>query len=142
MSSVAIVGATGAVGREIMKILETRNFPLTNLKLLASRKSAGKEISFKNQTIKVEEVCSRSFHDVDIALFSASGGISKKYAPIAVSSGAKVIDNSSAFRMNDEVPLKVPEINSEIIKIIKIEFSKLSKFNFCNFQFLKFYCFL
>ncbi len=116
MSSVAIVGATGAVGREIMKILETRKFPLTNLKLLASRNSAGKEIRFKNQNVPVEEIGETSFKGVDIALFSASGDISKKYAPIAVSSGATVIDNSSAFRMNPDVPLVVPEINGEDIK--------------------------
>ena len=115
MSSVAIVGATGAVGREIMKILETRKFPLTNLKLLASRNSAGKEIWFKNQNVQVEELGESSFHGVDIALFSAGGSISKKYAPIAVTSGAKVIDNSSAFRMNPEVPLVIPEINSNAI---------------------------
>ena len=116
MTSVAIVGATGAVGREIMKILETRKFPLTNLKLLASRNSAGKEIRFKNQNVPVEEIGETSFKGVDIALFSASGDISKKYAPIAVSSGATVIDNSSAFRMNPDVPLVVPEINGEDIK--------------------------
>lgn len=115
MTSVAIVGATGAVGREIMKILETRKFPLTNLKLLASTNSAGDYLWFKDEAIEVEELRASSFEGVDIALFSAGGSISEKYAPIAVSAGSTVIDNSSAFRMNPDVPLVVPEINSKAI---------------------------
>ena len=117
--SVAIVGATGAVGREIIKILETRKFPLTNLKLLASRNSSGKELWFKKQNIQVEELTESSFHGVDIALFSASGSISQKYAPIAVTSGATVIDNSSAFRMDPDVPLIVPEVNPNHLAMFK-----------------------
>lgn len=114
--NVAIVGATGAVGQEMLKVLEKRAFPLTNLKLLASARSAGKKIKFKNTEITVEELTKDSFKDVDIALFSAGGGISKEFAPYAVESGAVVVDNSSAFRMDEGVPLVVPEVNPEDIK--------------------------
>lgn len=114
--NVAIVGATGAVGQEMLKVLEKRAFPLTNLKLLASARSAGKKIKFKNTEITIEELTKDSFKDVDIALFSAGGGISKEFAPYAVESGAVVVDNSSAFRMDEGVPLVVPEVNPEDIK--------------------------
>lgn len=112
-SRVAIVGATGAVGVEILSCLESRNFPLASLKLLASKRSAGKQISFRGEIISVEELAEDSFNDVDIALFSASGDISRHYAPIAGAAGCLVVDNSSAFRQDADVPLVVPEINGE-----------------------------
>ena len=110
---VAIVGATGAVGVEILSCLETRNFPLSSLKLLASRRSAGKQMLFRGQMLTVEELTPQSFGDVDIALFSAGGDISREYAPIAAAAGCVVIDNSSAFRQDEDVPLVVPEINGQ-----------------------------
>jgi aspartate-semialdehyde dehydrogenase len=109
--NVAVVGATGAVGGEMVKTLEARNFPVASLRLLASAKSAEKTISFMGRDIEVEELREDSFGDIDIALFSAGSGISKKFAPIAAEEGAVVIDNSSAFRMDEDVPLIVPEIN-------------------------------
>lgn len=114
--NVAILGATGAVGQTMMKVLEERDFPINNIKFLASEKSAGKEIEFKGEKFKVEAVSEKSFEGIDIALFSAGGERSKKWAPIAVSSGAVVIDNSSAFRMDPDVPLVVPEVNPEDVK--------------------------
>ncbi len=111
--NIAIVGATGVVGETMLSILEERNFPVNNLVLLASEKSAGKEYLFKGQTFKVQTLNENSFENIDIALFSAGGKISKKFAGIAVSSGCIVIDNSSAFRMDSDVPLVIPEINSE-----------------------------
>lgn len=110
---VAIVGATGAVGVEILSCLETRNFPLASLKLLASHRSAGKQVSFRDSILTVEELTRDSFADVDIALFSAGGDISREFAPIAAAAGCVVIDNSSAFRQDDDVPLVVPEINGK-----------------------------
>ncbi len=113
---VAIVGATGAVGVEMLLCLEQRNFPLSKLKLLASARSAGKKMTFRGEEITVEELTHDSFGDVDIALFSAGGGISLEYGPSAAAAGAVVIDNSSAFRMDADVPLVVPEINPEAAK--------------------------
>ena len=113
---VAIVGATGAVGQEMLDCLEDRNFPISELTLLASARSAGKEISFRGNLIKVKELTHDSFEGVDIALFSAGGGLSLEYAPSAAAAGAIVIDNSSAFRMDEDVPLIVPEINPEAVK--------------------------
>jgi len=113
---VAIVGATGAVGVEMLLCLEQRNFPLGKLKLLASVRSAGKLMKFRGEDIVVEELTHDSFKGVDIALFSAGGGISKEFAPSAAAAGAVVIDNSSAFRMDEDVPLVVPEINPEAAK--------------------------
>ncbi|MCH5285563.1 MAG: aspartate-semialdehyde dehydrogenase, partial [Akkermansiaceae bacterium] len=110
---VAIVGATGAVGVEILSCLETRAFPLSSLKLLASRRSAGKQVLFRGQTHTIEELTPDSFAGVDIALFSAGGDISREYAPIAAAAGCVVVDNSSAFRQEADVPLVVPEINGE-----------------------------
>lgn len=107
----AIVGATGAVGVEMLLCLEQRNFPLGNLKLLASARSAGKHMTFRGQEIVIEELTHDSFKGVNIALFSAGGDISKEFAPSAAAAGAVVIDNSSAFRMDQDVPLVVPEIN-------------------------------
>ncbi|OIO84513.1 MAG: aspartate-semialdehyde dehydrogenase [Candidatus Aquicultor secundus] len=114
--NVAIAGATGAVGEEMRAVLEQRNFPVGNLKLLASARSAGKRFSYKGAEIAVEELTKDSFKDVDIALFSAGGSISREFAPAAVEAGAIVVDNSSAFRMDPDVPLIVPEVNPEDIK--------------------------
>ncbi len=108
----AIVGATGAVGIEMMKVLERRNFPIASLRLLASPRSAGKSLEFRGEQIVVEPLTENSFKGMDIALFSAGGGISKEFAPHAVKAGAIVVDNSSAFRMDAGVPLVVPEINA------------------------------
>ena len=109
---VAIVGATGAVGVELLGCLEARGFPLSRLKLLASSRSAGKEMAFRGEALVVEELTEASFDGVDIALFSAGSGLSKAFAPIAVRAGAVVVDNSSAFRMEATVPLVVPEVNA------------------------------
>jgi aspartate-semialdehyde dehydrogenase len=114
---VAIVGATGAVGVEMLLCLEQRNFPLGKLKLLASARSAGKRMEFRGEEIVIEELTHDSFKGVDIALFSAGGSISKEFGPSAAAAGAVVIDNSSAFRMDSDVPLVVPEINPDAAKI-------------------------
>ncbi len=111
--NVAILGATGAVGKELLALLAEREFPLKNLKLLASSRSAGNTIIFQGKEIAVEAVDEHSFEDVDIVLASAGGATSKAWAKKAVEAGAVVIDNSSAFRMDDDVPLVVPEINPE-----------------------------
>ncbi len=113
--NVAVVGATGAVGQEFLTVLAERNFPIKNLKLLASARSAGKTVEFKGKTYTIEELTHDSFKDVQIALFSAGGSISKEFGPSAVKAGAIVVDNSSAFRMKDGVPLVVPEVNPEAI---------------------------
>jgi len=109
---VAIVGATGAVGREMLSILDRRNFPVSNLLPLASSRSAGTMVPFRGQPIEVAELTADSFDGIDLALFSAGGSISLKFSPIAGAAGAVVVDNSSAFRMHDDVPLVVPEINA------------------------------
>lgn len=114
--NIAVVGATGAVGTKMIEMLETTTLPLNKVKLLASKRSAGKEIRFKNQTLIVEELVSESFEGIDIALFSAGGSISKKMAPEAVKRGAVVVDNTSYFRMDPEVPLVVPEVNASALK--------------------------
>ncbi len=113
--NVAILGATGAVGQEFLRLIEERNFPFADLKLLASKRSAGKVINFMGKDYTVEEATDDSFEGVQIALF-AGGAASKLFAPAAVKAGAVVIDNSSAFRMDPEVPLIVPEVNPEAIK--------------------------
>ena len=110
---VAILGATGAVGTELLELLAERSFPLADLKLLASPRSAGRTMQFRGENLPVEPVSSSSFDNVDIVLASAGGSISKTWAPIAVAAGSVVIDNSSAFRMNPEVPLVVPEVNPQ-----------------------------
>ena len=112
---VAIVGATGAVGIEMLHVMERRNFPATSVKLLASARSAGKTFKFRGRELVVETLGVNSFEDIDLAFFSAGSAISLEYAPIAVQSGAIVIDNSSAHRMQEEVPLIVPEINGKDI---------------------------
>lgn len=114
--NLAIVGATGAVGVEMLRTLEKRNFPAGKIKLLASARSAGKRVKFRADELLVEELRPEAFADVQIALFSAGGGISKEFAPRAVAAGSVVIDNSSAFRMDDAVPLVIPEINAADLK--------------------------
>ncbi|MEC9171979.1 MAG: aspartate-semialdehyde dehydrogenase, partial [SAR324 cluster bacterium] len=104
-------GATGAVGTEFLKLLESRDFPMKSLRLLASSRSAGSKLKFRGENLEVEELTPKSFKGIDIAFFSAGGSRSKEFAPHAVDSGAVVIDNSSAFRMDEKVPLVVPEIN-------------------------------
>ncbi|HYW21738.1 MAG TPA: aspartate-semialdehyde dehydrogenase [Nodularia sp. (in: cyanobacteria)] len=108
---VAILGATGAVGTELLELLASRNFPVAQLKLLASERSVGRSLRFKGEDLPVELVSDRTLENVDLVLASAGGSTSKKWAAIAVEKGAVVIDNSSAFRMNPEVPLVVPEVN-------------------------------
>lgn len=110
---VAVVGATGAVGVEMLRVMERRNFPVKSLRLLASARSAGTTLKFRGEDVPVEVLHLNSFEGIDIALFSAGGGISKEYGPAAVKSGAVVVDNSSAFRMQESVPLVVPEINGK-----------------------------
>jgi len=110
---VAIVGATGMVGQEMRNVLEQRSFPLRSLKLLASERSRGRSLDFRGETISVEVLDEGSLQDIDLALFSAGGSTSKKFAPIAVDAGAVVVDNSSAFRMEPGVPLVVPEVNAQ-----------------------------
>jgi aspartate-semialdehyde dehydrogenase len=114
---VAIVGATGAVGLEMLKVLEKRKFPVGKLTLLASARSAGKTLSFAGKEVTVQELREDSFTGVNIALFSAGAAISRQFAPLAVAAKAVVIDNSSAFRMDDKVPLVVPEINGADIAL-------------------------
>jgi len=114
--NVAVVGATGAVGREMVKILEERAFPVKDLVLLASVKSVRETICFKKKKLKVHELNNNSFKNIDFALFSAGSLVSNKFVPIAVKNGAIVIDNSSAFRMDSNVPLIVPEVNPGDVK--------------------------
>ncbi|GAG73197.1 unnamed protein product [marine sediment metagenome] len=111
--NVAICGATGAVGETILKVLQERNFPVEKLKLLASYRSVGKKYKFLNQDIMVEELTKDAFKDTEIVLFSIGAELSKEFAPIAVENGATVIDNSSAFRMDKDVSLVVPEVNPQ-----------------------------
>ena len=113
---VAVVGATGAVGVEMIKTLEKRNFPVGKLTLLASARSAGKTLKFHGEGVPVKELTRDAFTGIDVALFSAGGSISKEYAPIAAKAGCVVVDNSSAFRMDDQVPLVIPEINPGDVK--------------------------
>lgn len=108
---VAVVGATGLVGRKMVQVLQERKFPVGSLRLLASAKSVGKTLEFNGRAVPVEELGEQSFRGIEIALFSAGGNISKQFAPIAVKAGVLVIDNSSVFRMDDDVPLVVPEVN-------------------------------
>src|SRR5437764_3496323 len=110
---VAVVGATGAVGIEMIKTLEKRAFPVGKLTLLASARSVGKKLSFRGQPVQVQELKKDSFNGIEIALFSAGGSISKEFAPLAAKAGCVVIDNSSAFRMDDSIPLVIPESNAD-----------------------------
>jgi aspartate-semialdehyde dehydrogenase len=116
---VAVVGATGAVGAEMIKTLEKRNFPVGKLTLLASARSVGRKLKFRGKEIAVGELTKASFKGIDIALFSAGGSISKEFAPLAAKAGCIVIDNSSAFRMDDAVPLVIPEINAADVQLHK-----------------------
>ncbi len=111
--SVAIAGATGAVGQTMLAILAERNFPMRSLRLLASDRSEGKMLTFRGEEVKIEKLTERAFHGVELALFSAGASRSKAFAPAAVNGGALVVDNSSAFRMDPEVPLVIPEVNPE-----------------------------
>jgi aspartate-semialdehyde dehydrogenase len=114
---VAVVGATGAVGIEMIKTLEKRHFPVGKLTLLASARSTGKKLRFRGEEITVKELTKDAFDGIDIALFSAGGSISKEFAPLAAKAGCVVVDNSSAFRMDDQVPLVIPEINATDVKL-------------------------
>jgi aspartate-semialdehyde dehydrogenase len=116
---VAVVGATGAVGVEMIKTLEKRNFPAGKLTLLASARSVGKKLKFRGADLEVRELATDSFKGIDVALFSAGAGISREFAPMATKAGCVVIDNSSAFRMDDSVPLVIPEINASDVKLNK-----------------------
>jgi aspartate-semialdehyde dehydrogenase len=113
---VAIVGATGLVGQEFIKVLEQRNFPMSSVRLLASDRSAGKKLFVNHEELEVEETVPESFGGIDIALFSAGADISRRFSPIAARAGAVVVDNSSAWRMEKDVPLVVPEVNPEDCK--------------------------
>ena len=112
---VAVAGATGAVGNEMIQILEEQEFPVASLKLLASSRSAGKTLDFRGESLHVEELRDDSFEGVDIALFSAGASPSRQFAPAAAESGCVVIDNSSGWRMDPEVPLVVPEVNPHAV---------------------------
>ncbi|WP_046175008.1 aspartate-semialdehyde dehydrogenase [Domibacillus indicus] len=113
---VAVVGATGAVGQQMLKTLEERNFPIKTLTLLSSARSAGKTVSFRGEDVTIQEAKPESFEEIDIALFSAGGSVSEMLAPEAAKRGAIVIDNTSAFRMHPDVPLVVPEVNKEDLR--------------------------
>ena len=113
--TVAVVGATGAVGAQMIKMLEESTLPIDKIRLLASARSAGKTLKFKDQDITIEETTETAFEGVDIALFSAGGSTSAKYAPYAVKAGAVVVDNTSYFRQNPDVPLVVPEVNAHAL---------------------------
>ncbi|CAM3087519.1 aspartate-semialdehyde dehydrogenase [Lactiplantibacillus plajomi] len=114
--NVAIVGATGAVGARMIKMVEQTSLPVNSVKLLASSRSAGKQLQYNGQPMTVEETVPESFEGIDLALFSAGGSVSKKFAPEAVKRGAVVVDNTSAFRMEPDIPLVVPEVNPEALK--------------------------
>jgi aspartate-semialdehyde dehydrogenase len=116
---VAVVGATGAVGNEMIKVLEQRQFPVGKLTLLASERSQGKELTFQGKPVTVQVLTETSFSGVEIGLFSAGGSISEKFAPVAARAGCVVIDNTNAFRMVPEIPLVVPEVNPEAIALYK-----------------------
>jgi len=113
--NIAVAGATGAVGNQMISCLEERNFPIKSLKFLASSRSVGRKLKYKGRDIDVEELTESSFKGIEIALFSAGGGTSEKYAPFAANDGCVVVDNSSAWRMDPEVPLVVPEVNPHAV---------------------------
>lgn len=118
--SLAVVGVTGAVGQEFLSVLSDRDFPYRSIKMLASKRSAGKSVRFQGEEHIIEELTVDSFDGVDIALFSAGGSISKKFGPVAAERGTIVVDNSSAFRMDENVPLVIPEVNPDAMKGIKV----------------------
>src|SRR5439155_12605212 len=113
---IAVVGATGAVGQEILRVLERRNFPVASLHPISSARSAGKSVRFRDESVSVLQLDEHSFEKIDVAFFSAGGEISRKYVPLACQADAIVIDNSSAFRMDAHVPLVIPEINAEDVR--------------------------
>ena len=115
---IAVVGATGAAGTELLRVLERRNFPVASLRPIGSKRSVGKSVRFREEPIPVQELGDRSFDQIDIAFFSAGGDISRNYVPIACQSDAIAIDKSSAFRMDPHVPLVIPEVNADHIKLI------------------------
>ncbi|MGA8280717.1 MAG: aspartate-semialdehyde dehydrogenase [Desulfobacterales bacterium] len=121
MVNVAVAGATGAVGNQMIRCLEERNFPVRSIKLLASKRSVGRELRFRGDLFPVEELTDESFAGVDVALFSAGGDTSLKFAPLAAEAGCVVVDNSSAWRMDPEVPLVVPEVNPHAIAGYKVK---------------------
>ncbi|RLE08208.1 aspartate-semialdehyde dehydrogenase [Candidatus Aerophobetes bacterium] len=114
--NVAVVGATGAVGKEMLKVLEQRNFPVRNLRALASERSEGKMLKFAGESLKVERLTTSSFEGIEIALFSAGASVSREFSPIAAKRGAVVVDNSKAFRMDKNTPLVVPEVNPHALR--------------------------
>ena len=116
--NVAVVGATGAVGELMRKVLDERKFPIKSIKFLASPKSAGKPITFRGQSYTVEPICAEAFNDVNLVLSSTPGSVSREFSPIAAKAGAIVVDNSSAWRMDPDVPLVVPEVNPQALKNI------------------------
>jgi aspartate-semialdehyde dehydrogenase len=116
---IAVAGSTGVVGRQMLRVLEERDFPIASIKLLASERSKGKKLPFKGEELPVEVLSEDSFQGIDIALFSAGGGTSKKFAPCAAKAGCVAVDNSSAWRMDPDVPLVVPEVNPHHIKMHK-----------------------
>ncbi|KAK7358211.1 hypothetical protein VNO77_00136 [Canavalia gladiata] len=118
--SIAVVGVTGAVGQEFLSVLSDRDFSYRSIKMLASKRSAGRRITFEDRDYVVEELTPESFGGVDIALFSAGGSISREFGPLAVDRGTVVVDNSSAFRMDEKVPLVIPEVNPEAMQNIKL----------------------
>ncbi|KAJ6903238.1 hypothetical protein NC651_020673 [Populus alba x Populus x berolinensis] len=122
--SLAVVGVTGAVGQEFLSVLSDRDFPYRSIKMLASKRSAGKQLTFQDRNYTIEELTEDSFDGVDIALFSAGGSISKHFGPVAVDKGAIVVDNSSAFRMEEGIPLVIPEVNPEAMEGIKVGMGK------------------
>ena len=116
--NVAVVGATGAVGTEMLKVLERRDFPVDELRPLASSRSAGKNITFRGKEVQVQELTADSFEGMNIGLFSAGGSISREFVPYAIEKNCVVVDNTSAFRMDEGVPLVVPEVNADRISEI------------------------
>uniref|UniRef100_A0A2K1YRW6 aspartate-semialdehyde dehydrogenase n=1 Tax=Populus trichocarpa TaxID=3694 RepID=A0A2K1YRW6_POPTR len=118
--SLAVVGVTGAVGQEFLSVLSDRDFPYRSIKMLASKRSAGKQLTFQDRNYTIEELTEDSFDGVDIALFSAGGSISKHFGPVAMEKGSVVVDNSSAFRMEEGIPLVIPEVNPEAMEGIKV----------------------
>ncbi|KAB1205838.1 Aspartate-semialdehyde dehydrogenase [Morella rubra] len=122
--SLAVVGVTGAVGQEFLSVLSDRDFPFRSIKMLASKRSSGRRFKFQGHEYTIEELAAESFDGVDIALFSAGGSISKEFGPIAVEKGTIVVDNSSAFRMDEKVPLVIPEVNPEAMEGIKVGMGK------------------
>ncbi|KAM0937744.1 putative semialdehyde dehydrogenase, NAD-binding, aspartate-semialdehyde dehydrogenase, beta-type [Dioscorea sansibarensis] len=119
--SVAVVGVTGAVGQEFLQVLSDRDFPYRSISMLASRRSAGRHLSFEGRDYTIEELSPESFDGVDVALFSAGGSISREFGPVAAERGAVVVDNSSAFRMDPGVPLVIPEVNPDAMRHIRLE---------------------